>query len=291
MGRYDIDDFRGWFEQVIDPADDCIVVYSGIWTFGHKFGIPVKEVPHLLVEQILEAVGPERTLLFPAYTYTFAKTRAYSPRESIPETGVLPRAVLERFPARRTRSALNSFLAMGPLAEVLSGVTGETLWGDDSLKGILEKRNARMVTLGLPWKDSLGFLHRIEEAAAVPYRYFKTFHGEWQEGGQSEPWAETMYVRSMEVVPEFEWAKVDRRLRETGRIVAADAPVFIESAGASDIVATGFDLLADDPYALLTNADAVRTWVNGRKTLEMDALRAVEPTALDYADRQDRAAG
>lgn len=289
MKKYDIDGFRRWFAQVIDPADDCVVVYSGIWTFGHKFGIPVKEVPRLIVEQILEAVGPQRTLLFPAYTYSFARTRVYSPRELVPETGVLPQAVLENFPALRTPSALNSFLAMGPRAEEFSRIVGDTLWGDGSLKCALEKMNARMVTLGLPWKDSLGFLHRIEEAAAVPYRYFKTFHGHWQENNQSKPWAETMYVRSIEVVPEFEWAKVDRRLREKGRITTADAPVFIESAGAADIVATGLDLLADNPYSLLTNEMEVRAWVNTRKTFEMEALRAAEPTSLEYSDRLNRA--
>lgn len=290
MSRYDIDDFRDWFSQVIGPADDCVVVYSGIWTFGHKFGIPVTEVPRLLVERIVEAVGPGRTLLFPSYTYAFARTRVYSPCDSLPETGVLPRAVLEGFPALRTRSALNSFLAIGPRAEELARVAGETLWGKSSLKGRLEAMNARMVTLGLPWKDSLGFLHRIEEAAAVPYRYFKTFHGNWREAGRSEPWAETMYVRSLEVVPEFEWAKVDRRLREEGKIASADAPVFIESAGAADIVATGLDLLADNPYSLLTNQSAVKAWVNERKALEIDALRAVEPNALDYFDRLGRGA-
>jgi aminoglycoside N3'-acetyltransferase len=285
MSRLRPDEFRHAFDALLAPADKIVVVYSGIWPFGHQFGLPIREVPRMLIEQMLESVGSGRTLVFPAYSYAFARTRVYSPLESIPETGVLPQTCLQSFTFTRTRSALNSFLAFGPQAEALARIEGDTLWGEGSLKWHFEKAHARMVTLGIPWKDSLGFLHRIEEAGAVPYRYYKTFNGRWVEGERSQPWAETMYVRSIDVMPVFLWSKVDELLRARGRITKAPGPIFIESADASEIVGAGMEIICDDPYALLENHDEVRRWVECDKTLEIDRLRTREPEALEYHDR------
>lgn len=285
MSRLEPSAFRRWFEAVLDPSDRVVVVYSGIWTFGHQFGGSIRDVPRMLIDCMLEAVGSQRTLVLPGYTYAYAGQRSYSPRDSLPETGILPQTMLREFPCVRTRSALNSFLAIGPQAEALAQITGPTIWGEGSLKWTFERTHSRMVTLGIPWKDSLGFLHRIEEAAQVPYRYHKTFHGQWVEAGGSIPWVETMYVRSIDVMPVFVWARVDERLRAQGRIRKAPGPVFIESADAGDIVRAGLEIVEDDPYALLVNRDEVEHWVVHGKDAEIAALRAREPAALAYHDQ------
>lgn len=286
MSRLNRTQFRRCFEEAISPTDDLVVVYSGIWTFGHQFSVPIRDVPRMLIESMLEAVGSSRTLVLPSYTYAYAGERKYSPATSVPETGALPQAMWRAFSCTRTVSALNSFVAIGPQAHSLGEIRGQTLWGEDSLKGYFQRAHARMVTLGIPWKDSLGFLHRIEEAALVPYRYFKTFHGQWVEGDSSHPWAETMYVRSMDVMPVFVWSRVDELLRARSRIQEVNGPVFIESADAAEIVAAGLEIVNEDPYALLANPDVVRDWVINCKELEVDALRTAEPKALEWADRK-----
>ena len=286
MNRISPAQFRRWFDEVLHPADEVVVVYSGIWTFGHGFGLPGNDLPRVLIEQMLESVGQQRTLVLPGYTPSFTRTRSYSPQDSLPETGVLPQTCLREFPCIRTRSALDSFLVIGPKAESFAQVVSATLWGEGSLKELFVQTHARMVTLGIPWKNSLGLLHRIEEAVQVPYRYFKTFHGQWVEHGSARPWAETMYVRSIDVNPVYVWSKVDELLRARGRLTRASGPVFLESADAADIVSAGLDIIAEDPYALLSNAEAVRGWVRDGKAAEIDALRAKEPAALDYHDRR-----
>lgn len=284
MARLTLDDFRDQFTDVLDPADSIVVVYSGIWTFGHLFDVPLRELPLELLQTMIDAVGPDRTLLLPAYTYAFTRTRVYSPAASKPETGVLPATMLDRVPAVRTRSALNSFLAIGPRADELARVRGETLWGAGSLKWYLQDQRARIVVLGLPWEIACGFLHRIEEQAEAPYRYHKTFHGAWEEAGQRTPYSETMYVRSLTCRPLFRWSLVDERLRSRGLVRGGTGEMHIESADASEIVSAGMEIVAEDPYALLANAAEVRAWVVNHKDREIDALRAEEPAALEYHD-------
>ena len=210
MARLTLADFRRQFESVLDPADRIVVVYSGIWTFGHRFGLDLNTLPAALIETMLEAVGPNRTLLLPAYSYGYSSTRRFSPTKTPPETGVLPDTVFKKFHWIRTRSAFNSFFAIGPQAAELAAHRGETIWGEGSLKAYFERAHARMVVLGMPWKDACGFLHRIEETCLVPWRYFKTFPGVWEVDGSEIPWVESIYVHSRTIMPECRWDLPDK---------------------------------------------------------------------------------
>jgi aminoglycoside N3'-acetyltransferase len=284
MARLTLPGFRSQFESVLDPADEVVVVYSGIWTFGHRFGLDPKVLPAALIETMLEAAGERRTLLFPAYTYSYSQTRRYSPKKTPPETGVLPATLFARFHWTRTRSAFNSFYAAGPQAEKLAAIRGPTIWGEGSLKAHFEHAHARMVVLGVPWKDALGFLHRIEEVCQVPWRYFKTFDGTWEGERGDEPWTESIYVRSRSLMPEYRWDLPDGLLRRRGRIRANPADVLIESADAAELVSAGREILADDPYCLLTNAEAVRHWVAHGKQQEIEDMRREDPRTAAYLD-------
>jgi aminoglycoside N3'-acetyltransferase len=285
MARLTIADFKRQFREVVGRGDQLVVVYSGIWTFGHRFGMPAQQVAVSLVEAMLEEMGSDQTLAIPAYTYDFTRTRRYSPAKSIPETGVIPITVHRHFAHLRSKSALNSFLCIGPQAEKLVGIGGATLWGEGSIKAYFEAARARMVVLGLPWKDACGYLHRIEESCGVPYRYHKTFDGIWESSGTTSAWSETMFVRPLQVLPIFQWQLVDDLLRRRGRIRAGGGEIFIESADAAELVEAGREILADDKLALIVNRAEIQHWIDIGKRDELSALRASEPRALAYFDQ------
>jgi len=287
MARLTLPGFRSQFESVLDPADEIVVVYSGIWTFGHRFGLDPKVLPAALIETMLEAAGERRTLLFPAYTYAYSQTRHYSPKKTPPETGVLPATLFSRFHWTRTRSAFNSFFAAGPQAQRLAAISGPTIWGEGSLKAHFEHAGARMVVLGVPWKDACGFLHRIEEAGLVPWRYFKTFVGVWESDTGEQPWTESIYVRSCYVMPAFHWELPDQRVRAKGGIRTGSGEIHLESADAADLVDAGREILAEDPYQLIANADEVRHWVRHGKAREIEEMRASDPRTTAYLDAHE----
>jgi aminoglycoside 3-N-acetyltransferase len=284
MARLTLTDFRRQFEAILDPSDRIVVVYSGIWTFGHRFGIDLKTLPAALVETMLEAVGPQRTLLLPAYTYAYSGSRRFSPEKSPPETGVLPETVFKKFLWLRTRSAFNSFFVAGPQAAELAKIRGETIWGEGSLKAHFDHAHARMVVLGVPWKDACGFLHRIEESCLVPWRYFKTFPGVWEDESGDAPWVESIYVHSRTLMPECQWDLPDKLLRSRGGIRTSPGEILIESADAGALVASGRELLADDPYRLVINVDQVRHWVEHEKAREIEEMRRADPRTTLYLD-------
>lgn len=264
-GAFTAADFRGLLAEVIAPADEAVLIYSGIWTFGHRFRIPPRETPALVLGAIEDFLGPGRTLILPAYTYAYNRERRFDARESKPETGILPETFLGREGVRRTRSAISSFLAKGPLAEEMVPVLGRSVWGEGSLLEWMERRNIRIVTLGLPWAHSCGYLHRVEELAQVPYRYYKDFPGRYRDGsGEWRDWSETMYVRPLGIPTFFNWHLVDGIMRERGQVVSGSRPgIRIESCLAGDLIRAGTDLLASDPYALVANVGEVRPWIEG----------------------------
>jgi aminoglycoside 3-N-acetyltransferase len=293
MARYTPEQFGDWFAEVVAPEDKLIVVYSGIWSFGHRFGIGGKELPVMLIQQMLAAIGPQRTLVMPSYTPSFARTRVYNPHTSPAETGILPQVCLTEFGGVRTSSALDSFVAIGPQAEALAAMPQpKSLWGEGSLLELFEREHARMVMLGISW-GSLGLLHRIEEVGKIPYRYFKNFHGHWVGADDvTKPWQETMLVRSLYVPPVYNWNVVGQLLRERGLTRRSNSEVAIESVDGADVIAAGLDLIAKDPYALLFNADEVKQWVKQGMVSELAELRQREPLALAFHDQKmARAAG
>src|SRR5690606_6772574 len=270
------DTLKEMLGKVVLPSDETFLIYSGIWTFGHRFKALPLEIPRLILDAVEEFAGKDRTVLFPAYSYSYNRDRTYDIRNTKPETGVLPETFLHRDGVRRTHSAINSFLAKGPLADEVVPILGRTLWGENSLLEWMERSNVRIVTLGLPWALSCGYLHRMEELAKVPYRYYKDFPGMYRdEGGAWKEWSETMYVRPLGVPSQFNWHRVNDLMYERRQVLIGSlSGVQIESCLAKDMVETGLDLLFQDPYALIANVGEVKSWIDkGGLEEEIRALK------------------
>lgn len=261
MRRLDVGAFRDSLDRVVSADDRIIVVYSGIWTFGAMFATEPSHLPRMLLDAILDRWS-DRTVVFPTYTYAYAQTRRYDPVRTAPETGVLATEFLFGYPSERSPSALNSYAVMGPEATRLGEMIGSTLWGEGSVMAYLEAVNARICCLGLPWERACAFFHRMEEANAVPYRYYKAFPGIWVDGEVERPWNETMYVRRLDVPMSFRWSVVSEALRVQGHIRSGSSEFILESALAREITRVGSGLLREDPYALLANGAEVRDWVD-----------------------------
>jgi len=270
-----IRDFTKSLSQVIMPEDKIIVIFSGIWLFGHRFAIEPKKLPDILLDLIIEFVGSDRTLIMPAYTNYFAKTLKFDLIKSKPQTGVLPEGLLSRHNSIRSLSAMNSYVAVGSLASDIGRLKGKTLWGEGSVKEWLQQQNARICVLGVPWHRGCGFLHRSEEILQIPYRYYKVFSGEWSnDGNDLKPCTETMYVSPRDVHIALNYAPITNIMNQKGIILKnRGSKIPIESAKAQDIINVSLELLRSDPYACVTNKEEIKKWAKHGKNLEIKKLK------------------
>ncbi len=279
MGRSPLltaSDFQKALEQVILPDDEVVVIYSGIWTFGHLFGWEVRDIADRLLDIIEEFIGDDRTLLFPSFCASnFIKTRKFDLVRSRPvESGIIPTRAICRTGYLRTRKPIHSYLVKGPKANEVLSLPSTTSWGDDGILGWMGKVNARICPLGLPWHQACSYFHRIEETTEVPYRYYKRFAGVLLEDGKNVGSCEEVkYSYSLKVRPHFDHTIVYPQLKKANAVLSGGNPYIpLESAKAINIDEVCEELFSANPYAFVTNSEGVKNWVVNGKDEEVASL-------------------
>lgn len=267
-------DFTDVLEATLPAEDDVIVVHSGIWTFAPLFRWPAEEIGPRLLDLIHEFVGPERTLVFPAYSFLdYARNRVYDLTLSKPETGVLSECAVRHPAFQRSRSPMNSYSVRGPKADDLLSRPCTTAWGPDGVFGWMLEENARICILGISWV-SCSLFHHAEEILQVPYRYHKRFKGEMRDNGELiGPCEEIMFSRSLHAVPEWDITRLGPTLGEAGVLLKSpNSRVPLETAKAQDFHKVNEGLMAADPYVYTVNADELKAWVKDGKAEEVASL-------------------
>jgi len=267
------DEFRAALRAVLNPGDEIVVVFSAIWSLVRLFPQPASTLPDHILDLIDDVLGPDRTLLLPAYNYSFPRTRAYDPFLSRPETGILPERFMHRRGVKRTFRPMESYLVRGPRTTEVLSLPHTTAWGADSVFGWLDQNDARVVILGRPW-EFCGFFHYAEEFVRVPYRYFKRFLGTMTMNGENaQPCAEVMYARSLNVPLRINHPFVRELLASAdGALVSPCDQIPILSNTARAIRRQCVAALTKDPYSFVQNRQEVFAWVSSGMADEMDQI-------------------
>jgi aminoglycoside N3'-acetyltransferase len=238
------------------PRDGVpVVAYSAVWSLAAAWKEDRRQLVGAIYEELLEAVGPGRTLIMPTYTGGF-KDGVIDLDSSPGLTGVLNEAVRKTPGSKRTASAFFSFTARGPQAEELAALRPRDAWGEGSLFEWIEQQNAHILLLGVPL-PMCSFLHRVEWNACVPYRYGKNFAGTMIRDGKREPLEERLFVRSLDPLVENIWPGAEAVLGERLRRRTLGRGE-VSVIGAKPLVDTLLTVLRRDPFAFVKNPEVLR---------------------------------
>jgi aminoglycoside N3'-acetyltransferase len=206
------------------------------------------------------------TVALPAFTFSFCGTGSFDAAGKS-ETGMFADWLLaDAEDAVRTRHPIYSFAVRGLRAAEIASCPSTTTFGDDSPFGLFEREDASIVMLGCGWEYCTQ-IHRYEELARVPYRYFKTFRGDADYGDGPRPVAAEMFVRDLEIDAVVDLTGTELALREQGAIVSA--PLFrgtVEALRVSALAARTNAVLSENPYALLRDGERIAGAVAARAT-------------------------
>jgi aminoglycoside 3-N-acetyltransferase len=157
--------------------------------------------PDLFVDSLIEAVGSEGSLLFPAYSWIFCSGNTFDYRNTPCRTGVLAASVLRRKDFRRTRHPIYSFAVWGRDRDLLVKMDNKSSFGDDSPVGYMYKQGAKNLLIGVDLFTGYTFVHFVEEqTGGVPYRYQKNFTaGYIDEEGIESTRTYSMFVRDLDL--------------------------------------------------------------------------------------------
>lgn len=188
--------YRSLFSQLAIDRGDIVYVISDIL----KLMCVCRENHEpfdgqVFINSLLEKVGPEGTVLFPTFNWSFCRGEAFHYQKTLSQTGGLSNVALQRPDFRRTRHPIYSFAVWGKAQNELCDRDYQSAFGAESPFQFFYENNAKNVCIGIDYKDSCTFVHYAEEMAPVPYRFLKPFTAGYTDAQGTLTKSYQMFVR------------------------------------------------------------------------------------------------
>ncbi|TVQ65383.1 MAG: aminoglycoside N(3)-acetyltransferase [Balneolaceae bacterium] len=240
---------------------DTVMVHSSLFSLGLIRGIPPAEQAKAYLKILQHSVGDEGTLLAPAFNFDFCNGKPFH-RQNSPSVGmgILSETIRTHKNACRSKHPMQSVAVLGRKSE---WITGPDTNSSFSIGGAIHRfieSNGKLLLLGSSIMAA-ALIHWAEERLEVPYRYWKSFHGDYIDDKEniSEVRTYQMYARDLKLNPILDLKPLENALKELGLMdelsLGMGTVKVIESAA---FIQTAQKLLEEDPYSLLENAEEIR---------------------------------
>lgn len=209
----------------------------------------------LLIEAVEAVIGKRGTLVMPAFSYSFTKGEVFDVRKTPSAAGMVSERFRIRPSVRRTADPIFSFAGKGPAMQELCAVpvNGCECFGANSAFSVLHRLNAHIIELGCSMTRGGTFVHYVETAHGVDYRYRKQFSGTTisESGGTAE--CSVIYnVRDLTRRSDADLRRLQKRLSDEGKLRTADVGRSrIMAVTANDVFETAWKMLDEDPVSLI----------------------------------------
>jgi len=201
---------------------------------------------------MIVAASGGRTLLFPTFNYDFARTGVFRPESDPGQVGALNEYVRRQAPDQRTLTPIFNFAVLNRKGFPLE--PSANAFDDASAFGRLRLAGGGVVFLGAG-PSANTFIHHVEEAAGIPYRYLKPFAGVIEMADGPQPVTLLYRVRPVEPgAVEYDWQRLASDLRSRRILLAFPmGNARLEFYRAQELYAYWLERLAEDEHFLLTD--------------------------------------
>jgi aminoglycoside 3-N-acetyltransferase len=188
----------GWARADVSEALEKLQVPKDATVFVHaNAGFLGKPKQGLLANEL--ALGflddSSRTVVLPAFSYSFGRNEVFDPRRPPSSMGVLSDLAGDQGWAR-SLDPMFSVWARGPRSGEIVRIKVGSSFGEGSVFGrLVDRDDTYLVTINLGAGSTL--IHEIEHGLGVPYRFEKVFHGQVQLENVSREISWTSYVRDL----------------------------------------------------------------------------------------------
>lgn len=245
------DDIVRAFQQSGVRPGDLLMLHSDSMVLAQLPPMTVEERCKVFFDALDEVLGPEGTLVLPAFTYSFTKNQNFNVADTPSTVGILTNYFRSLPGVVRSSDPNFSVAVKGPMAQELTSSVSNDCFGPDSVFALLDKHDAWLGAMGCSI-ERLTFVHYVEQKAKVDYRYFKKFSG-FIESNDSKIFAEVNYfVRDLERRTLLDLSGLQGVLmREKLLSVKPIGRVALSLVKSSDFLRTGMALLAENSSALI----------------------------------------
>lgn len=233
-------------------SGDTLLIHSDASAIQEITGYKWSEALPLLKDVLLDAIGADGTLVAPTFNWDFCEGKAYRHDKTRSQVGMFSQHVLSDPRSIRSLHPIYSFAAIGPDAAALMSGVSHSSFGNDSVFQRLHMRNAKMLFFNVPFQVCT-FVHYVEQARTVDYRFLKPFTGEVHIDNKVYTDTFDFYVRYLdrEVVNDF--SRIGDALISSGYMKTTDfkvrCPIMLTDC--NTVYDTINQQLDTDPYCLL----------------------------------------
>lgn len=160
------------FKELGITAGDTLLVHSSYNSFGG-----VENGPQTVIDALTSILSENGTLIVPTFNWGFCRGEIFDVRNTPSECGILTEVVRKNPKSKRVLHPIYSFSVLGKLAEEIGQMQYKSSYGGDSVFAKLRELGGKIMIIGLPFNNSLTFVHHIEEMEGTDYRYLKEFRG------------------------------------------------------------------------------------------------------------------
>ena len=157
---------------------------------------------NILIDGIIDIIGPEGTLVFPTFNWSFCGGTPFDYHKTPAKTGSLCKIAMERDDFRRTKHPLYSFAVWGKDTDDLCALDNKSSFGNDSPFAYMVEHDYRNLFIDKELEHSFVFVHYAEQSVGnlyKNYRYLKDFTGEYtDENGVTTTRTYDMNVRALD---------------------------------------------------------------------------------------------
>jgi len=216
-------------------------------------GTPPDQRLDALIEAVEAVIGRLGTLVVPTFSYSFTKGERFDVSHTPSAVGM----VSERFRTMprvlRSSDPIFSFAAKGPLAEELCAIYVKECFGAKSVFALLHRVNACVVDLGCSMTRGGTFVHYVEVAHGVDYRYKKEFSGTViLPDGRGIETSVVYHVRDLARQSAADLRRLQQRLAQEKKLRSIDlGRSRIIAVRANDLFDTAWQMLDEDPVSLI----------------------------------------
>jgi len=179
-------------------SGDTLFCHSNIGFLGVPKGAASKnDIMQLIVETIMEVLGPEGTFVVPTFTYSFGSNEYFDLHSTRSNCGALSEYIRELEESQRSNDPSVSIAAIGKYKNALTQHLPENAYSEESAFAKLIKLESKVLNINFDAGSTL--LHYIEKQFDVPYRYEKTFHGKKRVAGEYVSSKSILYVRDLDI--------------------------------------------------------------------------------------------
>jgi aminoglycoside 3-N-acetyltransferase len=236
----------------VNPGS-IVLVHSDAMVAAQFRDMPTEQRLDLLIEAIEAAVGVDGTLVMPAFSYSFTKGEAFDPCNTPSTVGMVTERFRRQPRVQRTQDPIFSFACRGPLAPQLCAIPPGECFGTESVFAALHRLNTHVIDLGCSLSRGGTFVHYVETAHHVDYRYSKAFSGTViSPGGHTSECSVIYNVRDLTRKSEADFRRLQKRLADEGKLRAAEiGRSRIIAMTANDLFDTAWKMLDEDPISLI----------------------------------------